>query len=94
MYTIIASLQVSLDPSGLYAAASSADKTVVLFDIFSGECVTKLYGHSGRYLPSHVHVTHIIMWPVPCTSGVITGVGVRRGKCYITNFEGGQKNSN
>ena len=41
-------LQVSLDPSGLYAAASSADKSVVLFDVFSGECVAKLYGHSGR----------------------------------------------
>lgn len=43
-------IQVSLDPSGLYAAASSADKSVVLFDIFSGECVTKLYGHSGRVI--------------------------------------------
>ena len=45
--SLINCIQVSLDPSGLYAAASSADKSVVLFDIFSGECVTKLYGHSG-----------------------------------------------
>ena len=47
-------MQVSLDPSGLYAAASSADKSVVLFDIFSGECVTKLYGHSGRVTPLRI----------------------------------------
>ena len=51
-------VQVSLDPSGLYAAASSADKSVVLFDIFSGECVTKLYGHSGA---AHVHDCTVIV---------------------------------
>ena len=53
-------MQVSLDPSGLYAAASSADKSVVLFDIFSGECVTKLYGHSGRVTSLYCMIIIII----------------------------------
>jgi len=37
---------VTLDPSGLYAATSSSDKTVSLFDFYSGECLARLYGHS------------------------------------------------
>ena len=41
--------QVTLDPSGLYAATSSSDKTISLFDFYSGECLAKLYGHSGRW---------------------------------------------
>ena len=41
-------IKVTLDPSGLYAAASIADKTVLIFDIYTGECVGKLSGHSGE----------------------------------------------
>ena len=41
-------LRVTLDPSGLYAAASCADKTILLFDISSGECLAHLAGHSGQ----------------------------------------------
>ncbi len=41
-------LKVTFDPSGLYAATSSADKTVLLFDIYMGECIAKLSGHSGK----------------------------------------------
>ena len=40
-------VRVSLDPSGLYVATSSADKTVLLFDVYTGECVARLSGHSG-----------------------------------------------
>ena len=43
-------VQVAMDPSGLYVACSSSDKTVSLFDFYSGECLAKLYGHSGIYL--------------------------------------------
>ena len=39
-----------MDPSGLYVACSSSDKTVSLFDFYSGECLATLYGHSGTYL--------------------------------------------
>ena len=44
---LVYSLQVAMDPSGLYVATSSSDKTVSLFDFYSGECLAKLYGHSG-----------------------------------------------
>lgn len=40
-------IKVTLDPSGLYAAASVGDKSVLIFDIYTGECVTKISGHSG-----------------------------------------------
>ena len=40
---------MTLDPSGLYAATSSSDKTISLFDFYSGECLAKLYGHSGGW---------------------------------------------
>ena len=61
-FSNVTCVQVSLDPSGLYAAASSADKTVVLFDIFSGECVTKLYGHSGTM---YMYTMHMEILPPP-----------------------------
>lgn len=41
-------IKVTLDPSGLYAAASVADKSVLIFDIYTGECVAKMSGHSGQ----------------------------------------------
>ena len=48
-YPSFLSAQVTLDPSGLYAATSSSDKTISLFDFYSGECLAKLYGHSGGW---------------------------------------------
>ena len=42
-----------MDPSGLYVATSSSDKTVSLFDFYSGECLAKLYGHSGSLNLTH-----------------------------------------
>ena len=41
-------IKVTLDPSGLYAATSIADKSVLIFDIYMGECIAKLTGHSGK----------------------------------------------
>ena len=41
-------LQVTFDPSGLFVAASSSDKSVSLFDFYSGQCLARLYGHSGE----------------------------------------------
>lgn len=40
-------LKVSLDPTGLYAATSCADKSILVFDLTSGDCIAKLCGHSG-----------------------------------------------
>lgn len=32
----------------MYVAVSGADKAVYLLDFFSGECIAKLWGHSGN----------------------------------------------
>ncbi len=37
-------IKVKLDPSGLYIAASSSDKTIRVHDFFSGECIAKVSG--------------------------------------------------
>ncbi len=42
--------QVTIDPSGLFIATSGSDKIVCLFEFLTGECITKLYGHSGNFL--------------------------------------------
>ena len=48
LYLVCPSFQVTLDPSGLYMATSSSDKTISLYDFYSGECLAKLSGHSGE----------------------------------------------
>ena len=40
--------QLALDPSGMYVAISGSDKAVCVFDFRSGECLARLYGHSGK----------------------------------------------
>ena len=50
-----------MDPSGLYVASSSSEKTVYLFDFYSGECLAKLYGHSGLCVCMCVGITVSIM---------------------------------
>ena len=35
-----------IDPSGMYVAACSFDKTISVFDFFSGELITQVHGHS------------------------------------------------
>jgi len=39
-------LRLELDPSSNYAATSSSDKCLSMYDFFSGECVASIYGHS------------------------------------------------
>ncbi len=39
-------IRMELDPSGAYAATSVSDKSLCLYDFFSGECVATMYGHS------------------------------------------------
>lgn len=41
-------IKVTLDPSGLYAATSIGDKSVLIFDIYTGQCIAKICGHSGQ----------------------------------------------
>lgn len=43
--------QVHVDPSGTFLATSCSDKSISVIDFYSGECVAKMFGHSGRYLP-------------------------------------------
>jgi WD40 repeat protein len=40
--------QVLLDRSGFYAATSSSDKSLALYDFDIGECVAGMVGHSGN----------------------------------------------
>ena len=42
--------QVLLDRSGFYAATSSSDKSLALYDFDLGECVAGMVGHSGEFL--------------------------------------------
>lgn len=38
--------QVSLDSSGIYVATSCTDKTLSVYDYYSGECMATMLGHS------------------------------------------------
>lgn len=42
-------IKVTLDPSGLYVAASVTDKSVLIFDVYMGECIARISGHSGVF---------------------------------------------
>lgn len=39
-------IKVQLDPSGSFVATSSSDKSLALFDFYTGECVGTMFGHS------------------------------------------------
>lgn len=41
--------QVQLDPSGTFLATSCSDKSISIIDFRSGECVAKMFGHSGLF---------------------------------------------
>lgn len=41
--------QVQLDPSGTFLATSCSDKSISIIDFRSGECVAKMFGHSGCF---------------------------------------------
>lgn len=36
-----------MDPSGMYVATSCSDKSIHIFDFYTGECVATMFGHSG-----------------------------------------------
>lgn len=48
MFIVIFSLifQVVLDPSGIFVATSCTDKTLCLYDYYSGDCKSSMTGHS------------------------------------------------
>jgi len=39
-------LRLELDPSSNFVATSSSDKSLSMYDFFSGECIATIYGHS------------------------------------------------
>lgn len=41
------SWQVHVDPSGTFLATSCSDKSISVIDFYSGECIAKMFGHSG-----------------------------------------------
>lgn len=43
------SRQVHVDPSGTFLATSCSDKSISVIDFYSGECVAKMFGHSGGF---------------------------------------------
>ena len=45
-----------MDPSSMFVATSSSDKSLGLFDFYSGECLAKFYGHSGSYICMYVYM--------------------------------------
>ncbi|KAK2088277.1 mitogen-activated protein kinase binding protein 1 [Saguinus oedipus] len=38
---------VHVDPSGTFLATSCSDKSISVIDFYSGECIAKMFGHSG-----------------------------------------------
>lgn len=68
-YRILFGPQVTMDPSGLYIATSSSDKCVSIFDFYSGECLAKLYGHSGT--PSPPSLPPSLLFSLPASLSLI-----------------------
>ena len=90
-YSSFLSAQVTLDPSGLYAATSSSDKTVSLFDFYSGECLAKLYGHSGGWgflLLNHFRNAHHSSNNFLLSSEVVTQLQFSRDCKYLYSVSG------
>ncbi len=50
--------QVQTDPSGLYVATSCSDKNISIFDLYTGECVATMFGHSGK-ISSVCEIMHL-----------------------------------
>ncbi|XP_046383453.1 mitogen-activated protein kinase-binding protein 1 isoform X1 [Ischnura elegans] len=69
-------IKVVLDASGIYAATSSTDKTLSIYDYYSGECMATMWGHSelatglrftndGRRLVSASGDGCLFVWRLP-----------------------------
>lgn len=53
-----------MDPSGTFLATSCSDKSISLIDFYSGECVAKMFGHSGMCLAIQ---KDDCLCPLPCS---------------------------
>lgn len=69
-------IKLGLDPSGIYVATSSTDKTLAVYDYYSNECMARMYGHSElvtglkftndcRHLISASGDGCVFIWQVP-----------------------------
>ncbi|XP_055837405.1 uncharacterized protein LOC129905836 isoform X3 [Episyrphus balteatus] len=69
-------IKLSLDPSGIYLATSSTDKTLSVYDYYSNECMARMYGHSElvtglaftndcKYLISASGDGCVFVWQIP-----------------------------
>ena len=69
-------MQLCLDNSGLYVATSCTDKTLAVYDYYSGECMATMYGHSelvtglrftndGKHLISVSGDGCVFIWKLP-----------------------------
>ena len=69
-------MQLCLDSSGLYVATSCTDKTLAVYDYYSGECMATMYGHSelvtglrfsndGKHLISVSGDGCVFVWKLP-----------------------------
>lgn len=54
--------QVHVDPSGTFLATSCSDKSISMIDFYSGDCVAKMFGHSGMWLPVPPSCSHSLTW--------------------------------
>ncbi|XP_023225162.1 mitogen-activated protein kinase-binding protein 1-like [Centruroides sculpturatus] len=77
-------IKVILDPTGTYLATSSTDKTVSIFNYYTGECISIISGHSelvtslifssnGKYIVSVCGDGCVFLWrlPVEVTQNII-----------------------
>lgn len=73
---LLSFLQLCLDNSGLYVATSCTDKTLAVYDYYSGECMATMYGHSelvtglrftndGKHLISVSGDGCVFVWKLP-----------------------------
>lgn len=61
--------QVCLDRAGLFAATSSRDGWIRIFDWFSGDCVARVRGHSA--------VCHdAMLWHMPLLTPSVSAIGL------------------
>lgn len=69
-------IKVILDPTGTYLATSSTDKTVSIFNYYTGECISVISGHSelvtslifsnnGKYIVSVCGDGCVFLWRLP-----------------------------
>lgn len=77
-------IKVALDPSGLYVAASVTDKTVLIFDLYMGECIAKISGHSGVFCVSALVLDFMCL----CFAEVITQLKFSRDCKYLYTVSG------